>query len=167
MKVKPVEVIKLPMYDVEIGETFSHNGVKYIKIDEGEEYDGVTAITLNPVAQVQVNNQTKSVEQNAFSEYMKFRTSHKSSDIIEFELPNTEFCQEYRNILKQQLDDAWYVDNGDNDNLYKDEFFYMNRFSEIQKGKPNNQIPLQTVEQLGIRVVCYFEPFAEVFVKKY
>ncbi len=164
MKVKPVEVINIPMYDVEVGEYFSYNGKKYMKIDFGEEYDGVTAITLNPISYVQVNNQTTSIEQRAFAEYMKFRTTQKCSDIIDFELPDTDFCQEYSDILKQHLDDVWYVDNGDNDNLYKDEFFYMNRFSELQKGKPDKQIPFQNVDKLGVRVVCFFEPYAEVFV---
>ena len=167
MKVKPFEVIKIPMYDVEIGEVFSYNGNNYIKIDCGEEYDGVTVVTLNPVAYIQVNNQTKSVEQNAFAEYMKFRTAQKNSDIIDFELPDTDFCKEYAVLLKQHFDDAWYVDNGDNDTLHKDEFFYVNRFSELQKGTPDKQVPFQTIDKLGVRVVCYFEPYAEVFVKKY
>lgn len=164
MKVKPIMVIKVPMHDVEIGEVFSYNGKKYMKIDFGEEYDGVTVITLNPIAHIQVNNQTTSIEQRAFAEYIKFRKAQKNSDIIDFELPNTDFCKEYASILKQHFDDSWYVDNGDDDNLYKDEFFYMNRFSELQKGKPDTQIPFENIDKLGVRVVCFFEPYTEVFV---
>lgn len=166
MKVKPIVVIKIPMYDVEIGEVFSYNGIRYIKIDSGEEHDGVTVITLNTINDIQVDNQTTSVEQQAFGEYIKFRKTQKNSDIIDFELPNTDFCREYASLLKHHFDDAWYVDNGDNDNLYKDEFFYMNRFANLQKGKPDKQVPIHNIDKLGVRVVCFFEPYAEVFVKK-
>lgn len=165
MKVKPAVVISVPMYDVDIGEVFSYKGIHYIKVDEGEEYDGVTAIMLNPVAQVKVNSPKASVEQLAFARYIRFRTSHKSTDIIDFELPNTDFCKEYAYIFKQHFNDEWYVDNGDSDNLYKDEFFYVNRFSELKKGKPDNTNPLNTIEKIGVRVVCFFEPYTEVFVK--
>lgn len=167
MKVKPVVVNKIPLSDVEIGEVFSFNGVRYIKLADGEDFlDGISAITLNSVDYVEINNnQEICVEQKAFAKYRNFVINHKHNDIIAADLPDTDIYREYIKIIKPYVNEAWYLDNGENDDMHGCEFFYVDKFADLRKGIPNKSITLHVIEKLGIRVVHYFEPYTDVFVR--
>lgn len=168
MKVKPIIVYKVPLSDVEIGEVFSFNGIRYIKLADGDDFfDDISAITFNPVAYININdNQDISVEQKVFAKYRNFVINHKHNDLIASDIPDADMYREYINIIKTYVDEDWYIDNGENDGIQGNEFFYADKFADLRKGCPDKPIALHTVEKLGVRVVHYFEPYATVFVKK-
>ena len=169
MKVNPVRVEKMPLSQLTIGEIFTFNGVKFIKLAELDEMEAVPVLTLHAVKLVEViSADNVSVEQKAFSEFVKFSQKMKHDDMVSCALPDTDDFRKYKNSImphyNSYINECWYVDNGENDDMFSGEFFYIDRFADVHKGKTGHEIPMNTFDKLGVRILCSIEPCANVFV---
>ena len=166
MKVKPVKLEKVRLMDVELGETFTFNGLKYIKLAEDSIVYAVPALSISSVATVNISqNLGISVEKKVVDAYFKAMKTHMCANLVETALPDADIFRKYNAIINKEISDCWYVDNGTDDLLCGDEFMFVDNLKNLRTGSPSNAITQQITDgKLNVRILGYIEPFAEVLV---
>ena len=168
MKVKPVKMEEISLSHVMVGDIFTFNGKKFIKLAESDNLDCVPAITLLPVEYIDITkNQNESVEQRAVAEYVKFVQSHKHGDIAFCYMPDADMYRKYSAAIKPHMkayiSEAWYVDNGENDSLSAGEFYYIDNIGDLHKAT-EKKLSTMNFDMLGVIVLYSIEQCAKVFI---
>ena len=166
MKVKPIRVEKIALRDVQVGDIFTFDGKKYIKLAEDYAFQGSPCLSLAPIGVVNtVENLEASVEEKVINAYFSAVKGCDNANIVSFQIPDADYYRAYHRIIDKYIHDTWYVDNGERDILKGNEFMFVDAGNNLCQGIPSDIAIIQKVQNLNIRTLVFIELFAEVYIE--
>lgn len=166
MRVVPQKLKQRWLSDVAVGQIFLINGFHFIKLaNQDFALSGIPATTLDSLCSITLyQNDNTSVEERAVQMFMEHSMDAKSRYILTSCLPDTDMFNMYRKQLAP-ISDNWYLDNGAEDITKSGEYFYASSNSELVLANQFQNIAQPSDNELHIRAMYGFEPFARVWIK--